>query len=85
MASILDDTDVILANGDLEVFRQWVEAKFESKDRQISHLLHRIQKLEDQCTLLECTLNQKTDRSELDYMIFERIAWNDKNKTKYEN
>ena len=45
MASVLDDIDVILADGDLEVFRRWVEAKLESKDRQIAHLLHRIQKL----------------------------------------
>ena len=71
MASILDDTDIILADGDLEVFRQWVEAKLESKDRQITHLLHRIQKLEDQCTLLECALNNKTDKSELDCRINE--------------
>ena len=83
MASVLDNVDVILADGDLEVFRQWVEAKFESKDRQISHLLHRIQKLEDQCTLLECALNNKPDKNDLDCIIFDRLSWYD--KTKYEN
>ena len=85
MASVLDDIDVILATGDLEVFRQWVEAKFESKDRQINHLLNRIQKLEDRCTLLECALNNKPDKNDLDCLIFECMAWNDRNKTKYKN
>jgi predicted transcriptional regulator len=71
MTSILDDIDITLANGDLEVFKQWVEAKLESKDRQIKHLLNRIQKLEDQCTLLESILNSKPDKNELDHRIDE--------------
>lgn len=53
MASVLDNVDVILANGDLEVFRQWIEAKLEIKDRQITHLLHRIQNLEKEIDILK--------------------------------
>ena len=67
MASILDDIDVILADGDLEVFRQWVEAKFESKDKQIAHLLHRIQKLENEINILECKIEQKLDIGRFEY------------------
>ena len=71
MASVLDNVDVILANGDLEVFRQWIEVKLELKDRQITHLLHRIQKLEDRCILLESALNNKPDKNELYHRIDE--------------
>ena len=67
MASILDDTDVTLVNGDLEVFRQWVEAKLESKDKQIKHLLHRIQNLESKITILECMLDNKLDKGQFEY------------------
>lgn len=67
MASVLDDLDVILANGDLEVFRQWVEAKLESKDKQIAHLLHRIQKLEGNLDILECKIEQKLDKVQFEY------------------
>ena len=52
MASILDDIEVILHDGDLEVFRRWIEAKLESKDKQITHLLHKIQKLETEILIL---------------------------------
>ena len=64
MASILDDIDVTLAAGDLEVFRQWVEAKLESKDKQIAHLLHRIQKLENEIDILKCI---KLDKGQFEY------------------
>ena len=64
MASILDDIEVILADGDLEVFRRWVEAKFESKDKQIAHLLHRIQKLETEVDKLKCV---KLDKGQFEY------------------
>ena len=67
MASILDDIDVTLNNGDLEVFRQWVEAKLESKDKQIAHLLHRIQKLESKLDILECKVEQKLDKIQFEY------------------
>lgn len=67
MASVLDDIDVILADGDLEVFRQWVEAKLESKDKQIAHLLHRIQKLEGNLDILECKIEQKLDKIQFEY------------------
>ena len=64
MTSVLDDIDIILANGDLEVFRQWVEAKFESKDKQIAHLLHRIQNLEKEIDILKCI---KLDKGQIEY------------------
>ena len=67
MASILDDIDVILANGDLEVFRQWVEAKLESKDKQIAHLLHRIQNIKKKLDILECKIEQKLDKGQFEY------------------
>lgn len=82
MASVLDNVDVILASGDLEVFRQWIEAKLEIKDRQITHLLHRIQKLEDRCILLESALNNKPNINDLDCIIFDRLTWYDKTKHK---
>ena len=64
MASILDDIEVILSDGDLEVFRRWVEAKLESKDKQIAHLLHRIQKLENEIDILKCV---KLDKGQFEY------------------
>lgn len=64
MASLLDDAEITLANGDLEVFRRWVEAKFESKDKQIAHLLHRIQKLETEIDILKCV---KLDKGQFEY------------------
>lgn len=67
MTSILDDIDVTLADGDLEVFRQWVEAKLESKDKQIAHLLHRIQNLEKEIDILECKVEQKLDKIQFEY------------------
>ena len=67
MSSVLDDIDVTLANGDLEVFRQWVEAKLESKDRQIAHLLHRIQKLEDKVDILDSEISNKLDKGQYEY------------------
>jgi uncharacterized protein Yka (UPF0111/DUF47 family) len=67
MASVLDDIDVILADGDLEVFRQWVEAKLESKDKQIAHLLHRIQKLEDKVDILDREISNKLDKGQYEY------------------
>lgn len=67
MASILNDIDITLADGDLEVFRQWVEAKLESKDKQIAHLLHRIQKLEGTLDILECKIEQKLDKIQFEY------------------
>ena len=67
MSSLLDDIDITLANGDLEVFRQWVEAKLESKDKQIDHLLHRIQKLEAEFDLLNCRLDSKLDTGRFEY------------------
>ena len=69
MTSILDDIDVTLNNGDLEVFRQWVEAKLESKDKQIAHLLHRIQNLETEIDILNCRLDDKLDKVQLEYEI----------------
>ena len=67
MASALDDIDVILADGDLEVFRRWVEAKFESKDKQIAHLLHRIRNLESNINILECMIDNKLDKGQFEY------------------
>ena len=67
MASLLDDIDVILADGDLEVFRRWVEAKLESKDKQIAHLLRRIQKLEAEIDILNCRLDSKLDTGRFEY------------------
>lgn len=67
MASVLDDIDVILSDGDLEVFRQWVEAKLESKDKQITHLLHRIQNLESKLNILEQRLDCKLDIGRFEY------------------
>ena len=64
MSSVLDDINVTLANGDLEVFRQWVEAKLESKDKQIAHLLHRIQNLEKEIDILKCI---KLDKGQYEY------------------
>lgn len=66
MASILDDIDDILFDGDLEIFKQWVEAKLESKDEQIKHLLHRIQKLEGVINILNCRLD-KLDTGRFEY------------------
>ena len=67
MSSLLDDIDVILADGDLEVFKRWVEAKLESKDKQIAHLLHRIQKLEAEIDILNCRLDSKLDTGRFEY------------------
>ena len=67
MASILDDIEVILADGDLEVFRRWVEAKLESKDKQIAHLLHRIQNLESRLNELEQRVDCKLDTGRFEY------------------
>lgn len=67
MASVLDDIDVTLMNGDLEVFKQWVEAKLESKDKQIAHLLRRIQNLEKEIDILECKVEQKLDKIQFEY------------------
>ena len=67
MVSVLDDIDVTLNNGDLEVFRQWVEAKLESKDKQIAHLLHRIQNLEVKINILEQRVDYKLDIAQFDY------------------
>lgn len=67
MSSLLDDIDITLANGDLEVFRQWVETKLESKDKQIAHLLHRIQKLEAEIDILNCRLDSKLDTGRFEY------------------
>ena len=67
MTSLLDDIDVILADGDLEVFKRWVEAKFVSKDKQIAHLLHRIQKLEAEIDILNCRLDSKLDTGRFEY------------------
>ena len=64
MTSILDDIDVTLADGDLEVFKRWVEAKLESKDKQIAHLLHRIQELEKEIDILKCV---KLDKGQFEY------------------
>ena len=64
MASVLEDIDVTLTNGDLEVFRQWVEAKLESKDKQIAQLLQRIQNLEMEIDKLKCS---KLDKVQFDY------------------
>lgn len=69
MASILDDIEITLNDGDLEVFRQWVEAKLESKDRQIAHLLHRIQDLESKIVILERKIDNKLDIVQFDYEI----------------
>lgn len=67
MASILDDIEVILSDGDLEVFRRWVEAKLESKDKQIAHLLHRIQNLENRVNTLEQKVDCKLDTGRFEY------------------
>jgi hypothetical protein len=67
MASILDDIEVILSDGDLEVFRRWVEAKLESKDKQITHLLHRIQNLESRLNELEQRVDCKMDIGRFEY------------------
>ena len=67
MSSVLDDIDVTLMNGDLEVFKQWVEAKLESKDKQIAHLLRRIQNLEKEIDILECKVEQKLDKIQFEY------------------
>ena len=67
MASILDDINVTLSDGDLEVFRQWVEAKLESKDKQIKHLLNRIQKLEKDIDILNGKIDHKLDKEQFEY------------------
>lgn len=69
MSSLLDDIDVTLTNGDLEVFKILVEAKLKSKDEQIKHLLHRIQKLEDKIDILEQEINSKLDIGRFEYEI----------------
>jgi predicted transcriptional regulator len=69
MTSVLDNIEVTLNNGDLEVFRQWVEAKLESKDRQITHLLHRIQKLETEIDILNGKIDSKLDIGRFEYEI----------------
>ena len=61
MASVLDDIDVTLMNGDLEIFKQWIEEKLKSKDRQIARLLCRIQKLEDKVDILDREIDSKLD------------------------
>ena len=67
MSSVLEDIDITLADGDLEVFRRWVETKLESKDKQIKHLLNRIQKLEDDVSVLEHRMDSKLDIQRFDY------------------
>ena len=67
MASILDDIEVILSDGDLEVFRRWVEVKLESKDKQIAQLLQRIQNLEREIDILEQRVESKLDIQQFDY------------------
>lgn len=67
MASVLDDINITLNNGDLEVFRQWVEAKLESKDKQIEHLLHKIQTLEIEINILNSRIESKLDKVQFDY------------------
>ena len=61
MSSVLDDIDVTLMNGDLEVFKQWITEKLKSRDRQIAHLLHRIQKLEDKVDILDREIDSNSD------------------------
>lgn len=73
MSSLLDDIDVILTNGDLEVFKILVEEKLKSKDKQIKHLLHRIQKLEDKIDILEQEINSKLDIGRFEYEIAMRF------------
>jgi peptidoglycan hydrolase CwlO-like protein len=67
MASVLDDINITLNNGDLEVFKQWVEAKLESKDKQIEHLLHKIQTLEIEINILNSRIENKLDKVQFDY------------------
>lgn len=67
MASILDDIEVILSDGDLEVFRRWVEAKLESKDNQITHLFRKIQNLESRLNELEQKVDCKVDIGRFEY------------------
>lgn len=64
MASILDDIEVILADGDLEVLKRWIEAQLESKNRQITHLLRRIQNIEKEIDILKCV---KLDKGQFEY------------------
>jgi hypothetical protein len=71
MSSLLDDIDITLANGDLEVFRRWVESKLESKDKQIAHLLRRIQKLETTCNILETAMHNKVDKVDFDEYVYQ--------------
>lgn len=67
MSSVLDDIDVTLMNGDLEVFKQWITEKLKSRDRQIAHLLHRIQKLEDKVDILDREISNKLDKGQYEY------------------
>lgn len=71
MGSVLDDVDVILANGDLEVFKRWVEDEFkaqlESKNRQVKYLLNRIQELEYKIDVLEHKIDRKLDIERFEY------------------
>ena len=67
MASILDDIEVILADGDLEVLKRWIEAQLESKNRQITHLLRRIQNIESKLDILEQKVDSKLDTGRFEY------------------
>ena len=69
MSSILDNIEETFHSGDVEALKMWVEAKLESKDKQIAHLLHRIQNLESRLNTLEQRVDCKMDIQQFEYEI----------------
>lgn len=69
MSSILDDIEVTFHSGDVEALMIWVETKLESKDKQIAHLLHRIQNLEKEVDILKCMMDNKLDIPRFEYEL----------------
>lgn len=67
MSSILDDIEETFHSGDVEALKMWVEAKLESKAKQIAHLLHKIQNLESRLNELEQRVDCKMDIQQFEY------------------
>ena len=67
MSSILDNIEETFHSGDVEALKMWVEAKLESKDKQIAHLLHKIQALEYKLNALEQKIDNKLDIGRFEY------------------
>lgn len=69
MSSILDNIEETFHSGDVEALKMWVEAKLESKDKQIAYLLRRVQDLESDVNTLKCMMDNKLDIQRFDYEI----------------